>query len=409
MTSAATAGIMAMSGAGLGCATGVRRTERGRAGAPKKILILGGTGFVGPAVVEAAKARGHSLTLFNRGRTEKRIGMIDGVEHLYGNRDPNLTADDKDAASPRGMESLRGKIWAAVVDTSGQYQRIVKASAELLAPAVGQYVYISSISAYKDNSVVGADETAELNTLADPSVETMGQNFENYGGLKVVCEKTVEAAMPGRVTVVRPGLIVGPGDQTDRFTYWPVRVQKGGEVLSPGTHEDPIQIVDVRDLGEWIVMLIENGTMGAFDAIGPQSGLTLGRLLKACKDASRSDASFTWVDAAFLEEKQVSAWGDMPVWVPPSGESAGFHRRNVSKATGAGLKFRPVEATVADTLAWWPKEVARRERVTKELIEQAEKDGKERPKLADPTKVRAGISPEREAEVVKAWREKQGK
>ena len=380
-------------------------TRLPRAGG-KRILILGGTAFIGPALVAAAKARGHTLTLFNRGRTEKRMGMIDGVEHLYGNRDPNLRANDADPDSPKGLEELQGKTWDAVVDTSGQYRRIVKASADMLAPHAKQYIYISSISVYTDNSEIGADETAPTATLADPDVETMGAGFENYGGLKALCERTAAEAFPGRCTAIRPGLIVGPGDGTDRYTYWPVRIQRGGEVMAPGTPQDPIQIIDVRDLAEWIVHVIENNITGTFDAVGPPSGLTMGGMLETCRKASSSDAKLTWVEADFLREHRVSPWGDMPVWVPPEGDSAGFHRRSISRATAAGLKFRPALETARDTLAWWPGEVERRVRVTKEILEQAEKEGKERPAMADPEQLRAGIKPAREAEVLAAWHEK---
>lgn len=402
---AALAGAAAsFSGSAAAYAARAAATRQAQGG--KRILVLGGTAFIGPALVEIAKSRGHTLTLFNRGRTEKRIGMVDGVEHIYGNRDPKLHAIDGDDTSPKGLEGLKGKTWDAVVDTSGQYRRIVEASAELLAPSAKQYVYISSISVYKDTSQPGADESAETHTLTDPDVETMGAQFENYGGLKALCEKTAEKHFPGRTTSIRPGLIVGPGDGTDRFTYWPVRVQKGGEVLAPGTPADPIQIIDVRDLAAWIVKVIEDNITGTFDAVGPPTGLTIGGLLDACKKASASDARFTWADAGFLEEQKVSAWGDMPVWVPPSGESAGFHRRTIERATKAGLTFRPVMDTVRDTLAWWPKEVERRARVTQELIEQAKKDGKAQPPLADPTQLRAGIKPDREAQVLAAWHAK---
>lgn len=374
----------------------------------KRILILGGTAFVGPAIVAAAKARGHTLTLFNRGQTQKRMGMVDGVEHLYGNRDPKLRADASNPDSPQGLEELKGKTWDAVVDTSGQYRRIVKASAELLAPSVKQYIYISSISVYADTSVVGADETAAVRELTDPDVETMGAGFENYGGLKALCEKTAEEAFPGRSTAIRPGLIVGPGDGTDRYTYWPVRLQRGGEVMAPGTPNDPVQVIDVRDMAEWIVHVIEENITGTFDAVGPPTGLTIGGMLDACKEAAKSDARLTWVDAEFLRKMNVSPWGDMPVWVPPQGDSAGFHQRPIARAVKAGLKFRPAIDTARDTLAWWPTEVARRERVTQQLIEQAEKDGKAKPALQDPQKLRAGIAPEREAEVLAAYHKEIG-
>jgi 2'-hydroxyisoflavone reductase len=380
------------------------RTSRA---AGKKILILGGTGFLGPAVVDAAKARGHSLTLFNRGKTEKRIGIIDGVEKLYGNRDPKLHSDEADDKSPMGLDSLKGGKWDAVVDTSGYVPRIVKASAELLAPNVGLYVFISTVSVYAKNDTPGADETAAVGTISDPTVETMGASFENYGPLKALCEQTVEGVMPGRVASVRPGVIVGPGDPTDRFTYWPVRVQRGGEVLAPGSAADLIQLIDVRDLAEFIITLIENKTTGVFNAMGP-ADLTIGKTLEACRESSKSDATFTWVPADFLEKKNVSAWGDMPAWVPSEGDTAGFGKRSFARATKAGIKLRPIIDTAGATLAWWPKEVQRRTRITQEALAQAEKEGKDAPKMGDPTKLRAGIQPEREKEVLAAWHAEQG-
>ena len=385
-------------------------------GKGKRILILGGTGFLGPAIVEVAKTRGHALTLFNRGRTEKRIGIIEDVEKRYGNRDPKLPADEaKNEAgeyinpSPMGLESLNEGEWDAVIDTSGYYPRIVKASAELLAPRIKQYIFISSISAYAENDKPYTDETAPVATLTDPAVETMGAQFENYGGLKALCEQAAEAAMPGKTANIRPGLIVGPGDPTDRFTYWPVRMQQGGEVLAPGDPADPVQLIDVRDLAEWIVLMVENNTVGLFNAINPAPGrLGIGQTLEACRQAAKSDAKLTWVPFEFLRKHEVTPWGDMPLWLPPKGETSGSHLRSNERAVKTGLKFRPVEDTAAGILAWWPKEIARRQRVTEQMKEEARKAGKEEPKVADPTKIRYGISPEREAEVLKAWRESQG-
>jgi len=246
----------------------------------------------------------------------------------------------------------------------------------------------------------------------------MGDHFQNYGGLKVLCERAAEAAMPKRVTVVRPGFIVGPGDPTDRFTYWPVRMTEAvefrKEVLCPGTEKDPIQIIDVRDLGEWIVTLLENKTMGTFDALGPQTGtpesLTWGHTLAACKAAAKTDAEFVWVPADFCEEQKLSPGGDLPIWVPPEGDSAGFHQRNIAHAVAAGLKFRPIEKTCADTLAWWKEEVPRRERLFKEAQEDAKAKGKEVPQARAPmSQPRAGLSPERESDVLSAWKMKQHK
>jgi 2'-hydroxyisoflavone reductase len=388
-----------------------------------KILILGGTQFLGPACMDAALARGHTVTLFNRGRIEakKHLKLPAGVDVLYGNRDPNKTADeewnpDKGGDSPKGLSQLEGKKWDAVIDTSGYVPRIVKASAELLAPNVGQYLFISSVSAYKEGFAPGTDETAELATLKDPTTESMGAQFQNYGGLKVLCEQAAEAAMPKRVTVVRPGFIVGPGDPTDRFTYWPVRMTEAvefrKEVLCPGAESDPIQIIDVRDLGEWIVTLLENKTMGAFDALGPQTGrpdsLTWGHTLAACKSAAKSEAEFVWVPAEFIEEQHLSPGGDLPIWVPPIGDSAGFHQRNIARAVAAGLKFRPIEQTCADTLAWWKEEIPRREQLLKEAQEEARAKDKPVPNPPrPPSQPRAGLTPERESEVLSAWKMKQ--
>lgn len=357
----------------------------------KRILILGGTVFLGPALIEAAKAHGHTVTLFNRGVSEKKLGRSFDVEQLHGNRDPNMRAGDTkdkktdDPNSPMGLETLKGREWDAVIDTSGYVPRIVKASAELLSSSVKQYVFISSISVYKDNATPRSDVTAEVGKMADETVESMGAQFENYGPLKALCEQAAEKAMPGRVANIRPGLIVGPGDPTGRFTYWPVRVDRGGEVMAPGTPEDPIQMVDVRDLAEWVIALIENNTCGVFDAVGPDKGLTMGQIIDGCKAATSADATLTWVPAAFLEKQQVSPWGDMPLWVPPAGESAGMHTRDVSKSERAGLKFRPAAATCKDTLAWW----------------KGLPDG-------DRFKQVGGIAPEREKQVLAEWHKQKG-
>ncbi|MBK7404833.1 MAG: NAD-dependent epimerase/dehydratase family protein [Phycisphaerales bacterium] len=365
----------------------------GRSQAPLRILILGGTGFLGPHCVEACRARGHALTLFNRGRTENVTGHKfegeDGIEIRHGNRDPlKLAADDQPEGpdNPKGLASLAEGEWDGVIDTSGYWPRIVGASAELLAPRVQQYLFISTVSVYASNEEVGADVTAPLGTMADPTVEEFGQQFENYGPAKVLCEQACEKALPGRVTVLRPGLIVGPGDTTGRFTSWPVRVAKGGEVLAPGTPSDPIQLIDVRDLAAWVVHCLEQKVMGTYDAVGPLDGeLNMGGVLEGCKTAAASDATFTWADADFLDAHGVSAWGDMPLWVPPRGDSAGFHRRNVKRSYEAGMKLRSVDETAKATLDWYNELPA---------------DSR--------FKRLAGIDAEREAEVLKAWHEANG-
>lgn len=389
---ASTAGVMAF-GAGLMPAwrASARQSE---APAKKSLLILGGTGFLGPAIIEAAKARGHRVTIFNRGVTEKRKGIaIDGVEKLVGDRDPN---------KGEGLKALEGKKFDVVFDDCGYVPRIVKASAELLAPNVAQYVYISSISAYKDNSKAGSDESADVAVMADPTIESMGDSFENYGPLKALCEAAAEKAMPGRVANVRPGFIVGPGDPTDRFTYWPVRIAKGGEVLVPGTPDDPVQFIDVRDLAAWLVHLAETNTTGLFNATGPDKPLNMRAFVEACKTVSKSDATFTWADVKFLSENQVGD-GGFPIWVPAEGETAGFHTWKIDRALKAGLTFRPLAQTIADTLAWYPLELKRREEATKRLIAEAEEKKQPAPNVPDWSKLRAGIAMEDEAKLLAAW------
>ncbi len=302
----------------------------------KSILILGGTGFLGPHVVEAALARGHTVTLFNRGKT--RPHLFPTVEKLQGDRDGKLDA-------------LRGRTWDAVVDTSAYVPRITKLSAELLAPSVGQYVNISTISVYANHDKPGADETAPVATLDDPTTEDVKKH---YGALKALCEQAAEAAMPGRVANLRPGLIIGPGDPTGRFTHWPWRMAQGGEVLCPGDGSTPVQYVDGRDLGAWIVKIVENGTVGVFNALGPERRITMKEVLEACNAAGGNKATLTWVDAAFLEQHEVSPWGELPMWFDAKGEMAGFGTMSNARAVAAGLTFRPILDTAKDTLAWLP-------------------------------------------------------
>ena len=353
---------------------------------PLEILIMGGTGFLGPHFVEIARARGHKLTLFNRGKSNP--ARFDGeefndIEQLRGDRKSDLSA----------LEGNRR--WDAVLDTSAYLPADVTRSAGLLAPRVEQYVVISTISVYADNGTPHADETAAVGTLEDPTVtEITGQT---YGPLKALCEQAAEAALPGRATVVRPGLIVGPGDPTDRFTYWPARGARGGEILSPGTSTDPTQFIDVRDLAAFILHLIEQRAFGVFNADSAPGAITMGGLITACQEAGRdfntincvrapcpqpaaASSTATWVPADFLQQKNVSAWQDMPVWVPPVDDYAGFGMRSTARAQAAGLTYRPLETTVRDTLDWWMKQSGERRAAPK-----------------------AGLSPEREAEVLLAW------
>jgi 2'-hydroxyisoflavone reductase len=279
---------------------------------------------------------------------------------LYGNRDPNKTADDrkaegkdnaaKDPNSPKGLSQLEGKKWDAVIDTSGYFPRMVKASAELLAPAVKQYVFISTISVYKDTSAP-FDESAPLQTLQDPTTEDMGKDFANYGGGKALSEKAAETAMPGRVTNIRPGFIVGPRDTSGRFIYWPVRASMGGNMIVPGDPADPIQLIDVRDLADWIVHCIENNVVGVYNATGPEKELSMKSFVEGVRKGAGSDVSFTWVANDFLESKGIH--DQFPLYAQPTGESAGFHRASISRALAKGLKFRPVSDTAKATLDWY--------------------------------------------------------
>lgn len=388
----------------------------------KRILILGGTGFLGPKTVEVAVARGHQVTIFNRGKREK-VQSLDQqvapelaskVEHLYGNRDPELPADDEKGpdgkvlrpdGSPKGLEQLVGKSFDAVIDNSGYFPRHVAASAQLLAKSSSQYIFISSISAYDEPSIpaAGGNEDTKLATLADPTVETMGDQFQNYGGLKALCEKATHAAFPGKATIVRPGYIVGPGDPTDRFTFWPARIKKGGDVLAPGAPDDPLQWIDVRDLAEWLVTLVENETFGDFNAIGPATPARWGDVLQTCVAATGSGAKLVWVPQEFLEANELGEDGAFPIWTAPVGKYAGFHRWNPKRPIDAGLTYRSIDDTVKTLLEWYPKEIERRVRVTKELIAKAEAEGKPGPK-GDPSAIRAGVKEEAEAALIAKYR-----
>jgi len=349
---------------------------------PQRILILGGTGFLGPEIVDAATARGHHITLFNRGKTRPDLFKDrPEIEILHGDRDPK-----KD----EGLASLEDAVvagvkWDAVVDTSGYVPRIVGASAQVLAPAVDQYVFISSISVFAEDVPPNSPEDGKVATMPDETSEDV-QQF--YGALKLLCEQAAEAAMPGKATTIRPGLIVGPGDPTDRFTYWPVRIARGGEVLCPGDGADPIQVIDVRDVAEFTVRCIEQRLMGVFNATGPGRELPMKEVVDVCAAAAPAEPvagpiTLTWVPTEFLTESQVAPWGDMPAWVP-RGPDNGFSSINCAKAIAAGLTFRPLTETVRDTLTYW------------DTLPEARR-----------AKLRAGLSPEREAEVLAAWKAKQ--
>jgi 2'-hydroxyisoflavone reductase len=300
-----------------------------------RVLILGGTQFLGRHLVDSALARGHTVTTFTRGKHDDVLPPT--VERLTGNRDGDTSA-------------LADRRWDAVIDTSGYVPRVVGSSARLLADQTDFYVFVSSISVYKDwPSVSAIDESHAVGTLEDLSVEEV--NGETYGPLKALCEREIETAFENRCAIVRPGLIVGPYDPTNRFTYWPDRVARGGEVLAPGRPENLTQIIDARDLANWLVTLAERQTTGTFNATGPNYPLTMLSALETMRDASGSDVRFTWVTDEFLERNEVGAWMEMPLWIPEK-EGPGVGDVNCGRALTAGLTFRPLEETVRDTLAW---------------------------------------------------------
>lgn len=301
------------------------------------LLILGGTVFLGRHMAASALARGHRVTLFNRG--QHNPDLFPEAEKLRGDRTLH-----------GGLDTLKGRKFDAVIDTCGYVPRIVRESARFLAGSVDRYCFISSVSVYEDFKTPNQDETAPLGTLQDPTVEEV--TGETYGPLKVLCEQTVEAAFPGRALSIRPGLIVGPDDSTDRFAYWPHRIARGGDVLAPGSPGALTQFIDVRDLAEWTLRLLEAGKTGIYNATGPDYPLTFGELLQVSSDVSESDTKLTWVDEAFLEAEDVKPWSELPLWIPESQEMPGFSRISIAKAIGDGLTFRPLTETIRDTLAW---------------------------------------------------------
>jgi len=293
------------------------------------LLIIGGTRFMGYFATQHALARGHKVTLFNRGKSTP--DAFPEAEHITGDRDTEI-------------ELLRGRRWDAVIDTCGYVPRVVRKTAELLKDSIGYYLFISSISVFADPMLPGTDENGKLATIADPTTEAI--TGETYGALKALCEQTLESVLPGRVCVVRPGLIVGPRDSSYRFTYWVDRFAQGGEVLAPGNPEANVQFIDSRDLGEWLIRLIEAKTTGIFNSVCPP--VSFRSVLEACKTVSGTNASLTWVSEAFLLKHNVIPWQELPVWIPES--DAGVHATDSRRAIAAGLTFRSPVDTIRATL-----------------------------------------------------------
>jgi 2'-hydroxyisoflavone reductase len=341
------------------------------AGRPLRILILGGTGFTGPFQVRYALERGHHVTLFNRGR--RTMEWPAEVEELTGDRDAGDVA------------ALAGREWDVCIDNPASLPYWVRDVGQVLGGNIGHYMFISTLSVFADTSTPGLTETAALARYQgdDPMQETMTTlraDMSLYGPLKALSEAEAEKQFPGITTVIRPGLIVGPGDASDRFTYWPVRLARGGEVLAPGDGSDPVQYVDARDLAEWTIRMAERRVFGIFNATGPDYEMSTAAMLYGIRAVTTAGASLTWVPAEFLARHEVAPWGHMPVWVPGTGESAGFARTSNAKAVAAGLSFRPLATTAADTLDWFLGQPPERQ-----------------------FQLRAGITPEREAGVLAAW------
>lgn len=341
----------------------LRAAPRSTQEPPRKIdlLVLGGTGFIGPFQVRYAVERGHTVTLFNRGSGRE---MFPELETLIGDRSGNL-------------EALRGRRWDAVIDNSRQNPDWVELSTDLLKDSVGLYMYVSSRSAYSDVSRVPM--TADAPTHTYDSAGVSAGDALPYGLAKAMSERIVMRAFPGRATILRPGLIIGPGDETDRFTYWPVRIHRGGEVLAPGDPTDPVQIIDVRDFTEWTVRLAENATAGNFNVVGPRVPRPMAELLYGIRAVTTAETTFTWVHEDFLRDMRVRSYSDMPVWRPPS-MGAGFARFDLTPEVEAGLTFRPLAVTARETLHYHFSRPPERQ-----------------------ASLRAGISMEREAEVLAAW------
>jgi len=367
---------LASSAVGLGILpTPMRAAASAQPAKPLHILILGGTGFTGPFQVRYALERGHQVTVFNRDKSHPGE-LPDGVEQLIGDRNGQLDA-------------LKDRSWDVAIDNPTSVPVWVRDAAQVLRGNVERYVFISTISVYADNSKPN-DETGALakyegeDAMKETRDTLIASQFKLYGPLKALCEAEAEKWFPEKTLIVRPGLIVGPGDQTDRFTYWPVRIDRGGEVMAPGAPADPVQFIDARDLAEWTIRMVENGATGIYNATGPAKQLGMGDMVGGIKTALNSNADFTWVATEFLEEQKVAPWSDMPVWVPPQSEDGALSRTSIKRALAKGLTFRALAETARDTLSWFKSQPAERQ-----------------------AQLHAGLTRGRETEVLDAWHKAQ--
>ena len=356
------AATVAVGGLALGACGGEGGGDPGGGGSPTplRILILGGTNFIGPHQVRAAVERGHEVTLFNRGITNP--DLFPDLETLIGDRNGDLGA-------------LVGREWDVVIDNPANIPRWVRLSAEALRGSVGKYVYVSSTGVYVPYLTTDIREDAPVDTIEDPETEVV--DGRTFGALKALAEDEARGAFPDSHLVVRPTYIVGPGDPTDRYTYWPVRLSRGGEVLAPGDPADPMQHVDVRDLGAFMIKAVEDDLDGTMNVVGPREPLTMGSLLETTRTAIGSDAELIWVNAAFLQDQGLPA---LTYWTEPAGDYLGMMQVNGDRAFAAGFEPRPLEQTARETLEWFNAQDPERQ------------------------ELRAGLTPEREAELIAAFR-----
>jgi 2'-hydroxyisoflavone reductase len=362
--------MLALSSLAIGRRSGLAADTPG----PRKqlrILILGGTGFTGPYQVRYALARGHKVTLFNRGREHR--DWPGEVEELVGDRNSG------------DLKALQGREWDVCIDNPTTLPFWVRDVGEVLHDKVRQYIFISTISVYAETDKP-ADESAAVAPYSgkDAMLETQETLRANtaalYGPLKALSEEESKKQFPGIATIIRAGLIVGPGDESDRFTYWPARIARGGTVLAPGDGSDPVQFIDARDLAEWTIRVAESRVFGVFNATGPAHPLTMRGFLMGVATAIGAKFEPKWVPATFLDKESVSPWTDMPVWVPGQDGSAGFARRDIRRALNAGLTYRPLRVTTLDTLEWFKLQPPERQ-----------------------AKLKAGVSAEREEQVLADW------
>lgn len=327
-----------------------------------KILILGGTQFVGLHLTQAALDAGHEVTLFNRGRTN--TDLFPEVEKLVGDRN-----------EPGGYQALKDRTWDAVVDVTSYFPRQVSEALEILSGSIEHLTYISTISVYAEMGQP-INEESPLAQLDDPTTEEVTGG--SYGGLKVLCEQEAEKGMPGKTLIIRPTYVIGPHDHTDRFTYWLTRTAKGGEMIAPGSPDENLRVIDGRDLAEWTIRLIEAKQIGAYNGVGPDYDLTFGEVLETAKKLSGSDAQFVWVSQEFAEENDLLE-NTLPLW-NPGPDYAGMRKSSNEKSVAAGLAYRPMEDVIKETLEW---------RVTAS---------------EDAITYQVGIDSEKEAELIEKWK-----